>query len=170
MVGAAVALVASAIGAARVIVVEASAARAETARHAGAADVLAPGDRLRAEVRALTEGRGADVVVDCTGRQDVLPASVELSRRGGRVVVCGLAHEPSAIRADRLVYFEREIIGSLGYRHDHEAVLRLLATGKLDVAWLFAPAIALEDIVPRGFEAMDSGARWLRIPVAIGEA
>jgi (R,R)-butanediol dehydrogenase/meso-butanediol dehydrogenase/diacetyl reductase len=172
MVGAAVTLIASAIGAGRVIVVESSPARAEAARQAGATDVLAPGDELRGAVRALTEGRGADVVVDCTGREAVLPVSVELSRRGGRVVICGLAHEPSAIRGDRLVYFEREVIGSLGYRHDHDAVLRLLETGKLDVGWLFAPTITLEDIVTSGFEAMDSdtGAGWLRIPVAIGGA
>jgi (R,R)-butanediol dehydrogenase/meso-butanediol dehydrogenase/diacetyl reductase len=172
MVGAAVALIASAVGAARVIVVEASAARGEAARRAGATDVLAPGEKLRSAVLSLTEGRGADIVVDCTGREAVLPVSVELSRRGGRVVVCGLAHEPSALRADRLVYFEREVIGSLGYRHDHEAVLGLLAAGKLNVAWLFAPAIKLEDIVTRGFEAMDgnTGADWLRIPVATGGA
>ena len=172
MVGAAVALMASAVGAGRVIVVEASASRAEAARRAGASDVLAPGEKLRSEVLSLTEGRGADIVLDCTGREAVLPVSVELSRRGGRVVICGLAHEPSAIRADRLVYFEREIIGSLGYRYDHEAVLRLLQAGKLDVGWLFAPAIALEDIVNHGFEAMagNSGASWLRIPVAIGGA
>jgi (R,R)-butanediol dehydrogenase/meso-butanediol dehydrogenase/diacetyl reductase len=172
MVGAAVALIAAAIGAARVIVVEASASRGEAARRAGATDVLAPGEKLRSEVLSLTEGRGADIVVDCTGREAVLPVSVELSRRGGRVVICGLAHEPSAIRADRLVYFEREVIGSLGYRHDHEAVLALLAAGKLNLGWLFAPTIKLEDIVTHGLEAMDgnAGAGWLRIAVATGGA
>ncbi|GIF25538.1 (R,R)-butanediol dehydrogenase/meso-butanediol dehydrogenase/diacetyl reductase [Actinoplanes tereljensis] len=168
MVGAAVTLLAAAIGAGRVIVVEAAPDRAEAARQAGATDVLAPGDTLRGAVRELTEGRGSDLVLDCTGRADVLPVSVELSRRGGRVVVCGLAHEPSAIRADRLVYFEREVIGSLGYRYDHEAVLRLLASGRLDVSRLFAPAIRLEDIVTDGFEATNTSK--LRIPVAIGEA
>jgi (R,R)-butanediol dehydrogenase/meso-butanediol dehydrogenase/diacetyl reductase len=172
MVGAAATLVAAAIGASRVIVVETSPARSEAARQAGASDVLAPGDTLRSAVLSLTEGRGADVVLDCTGRAEAVPASVELSRRGGRVVICGLAHGPSAIRTDRLVYFEREVIGSLGYRHDHEAVLRLLETGRLEVEWLFAPAIKLDDIVAHGFEAMDrgGGAGWLRIPVAIGGA
>jgi len=172
MVGAAVALVAAAIGAGRVIVVEASATRGEAARRAGATDVLAPGETLRSEVLSLTDGRGADIVLDCTGREAVLPVSVELSRRGGRVVICGLAHEPSAIRADRLVYFEREVIGSLGYRHDHEAILGLLAAGKLDVGWLFAPVIDLEDIVTHGLAAMDgdTGTQWLRIPVATGGA
>lgn len=172
MVGAAVTLVASAIGAGRVIVVEPAPRRAEAARRAGATDVLAPGAELRSEVHARTAGRGADVVLDCTGRGDVLPVSVELSRRGGRVVLCGLAHQPSALRGDRLVYFEREVIGSLGYRHDHEAVLRLLAAGKVDVGWLFAPAIRLDDIVTHGFDVMDrdTGAGWLRIPVVTGEA
>ncbi|MFE5027437.1 zinc-binding dehydrogenase [Streptomyces sp. NPDC056656] len=170
MIGAAAALLASAIGAARVIVVESAPQRTEAARRAGAHAVLTPGHELRSQVRELTEGRGADLVVDCTGRADVLPSSLELARRGGRVVICGIAHEPSQIRSDRLVYFERDVVGALGYRHDHEAVLGLLAAGKLDTDWLFAPAIALEDIVKDGFEAMtaDAGAAWLRIPVTTG--
>lgn len=169
MVGAAVTLIAAAIGAARVVVVESSPARAEAARKAGATDVLAPGKELRGAVRDLTEGRGADLVCDCTGLAAVLPSSVELSRRGGRVVICGIAHEPSALRADRIVYFEREVIGSLGYRHTHAAVLRLLETGRLDVGWLFAPPIELERIVERGLGVMGSpgDAAWLRIPVVM---
>lgn len=170
MVGAAVTMLAAAIGAAPVIVVESVPARAESALDAGASYVLSPGDELRRQVLDLTGGRGADVVVDCTGRESVLPTSVELSRRGGRTVICGLSHEPSALRGDRLVYFEREVIGSLGYCHDHEAVLRLLDSEKLDVDWLFAPTIELDEIVGRGFAEMDSGVpnRWLRIPVKIG--
>jgi len=168
MVGAAVAMVASAIGAARVIVVESSAPRAEAARRLGV-EVVSPGTESRAAVRALTEGRGADVVLDCTGHAAVLPISVELSRRGGRVVICGLAHTASPVRTDRLVYFERDIVGSLGYRHDHAAILRLLETERIDPTWLFAPAIRLEDIVTHGFRALDVGtdADRLRIPVAI---
>lgn len=169
MIGAAVTMIAAAGGAARVIVVEASPARAEAARSAGATDVLAPGDSLRSDVRLLTGKRGADLVLDCTGRADVLPVAVELSRRGGRIVVCGIPHDASAVRADRLVYFERELIGSLGYRHNHESVIRLLESGRMDVSWLFAPAISLEAIVPSGLAAMSTaGAPWLRIPVEIG--
>jgi len=169
MVGAAVTLIAAAIGAARVVVVESSPARAEAARKAGATDVLAPGRELRNQIRALTSGRGADIVCDCTGLAAVLPSSVELSRRGGRVVICGIAHEPSAVRADRIVYFEREVIGSLGYRRAHEAVLRLLETGRLDVGWLFAKPIGLEQVVSQGLDVMgsDSGTGCLRIPVVI---
>ena len=169
MVGAAVTLIASAIGAARVVVVESSEARAEAARKAGATDVLAPGKELRGALRALTDGRGADIVCDCTGLAAVLPSSVELSRRGGRVVICGIAHEPSAVRADRIVYFEREVIGSLGYRRTHAAVLRLLETGRLDVGWLFAKPIELGQVVSQGLDVMGSpgNASWLRIPVVI---
>ena len=170
MIGAAAMVLAAASGAGRVIVVESSPQRSAAAHIAGATHVLVPGAELRSTVRSLTGGRGADLVLDCTGRADVLPTSVELSRRGGRVVICGLAHEPTPLPTDRLVYFEREVIGSLGYRHDHEAVLRLLELGKLNVGWLFAPAIKLEDIITHGFEAMDAdaGTARLRIPVAIG--
>lgn len=166
MVGASVLLSARASGAAAVVVVEGSPARSETARQLGAAEVCAPEDDVRGAARARTQGIGADVVVDCTGSAAVLPVAVELARRGGRVVICGIPHQPSQVSAARLVYFEREVIGALGYRHDHGAVLAMLADGRLSCDGILGPVIDLEDIVTEGFERItrDPSAP-LRVPV-----
>jgi (R,R)-butanediol dehydrogenase/meso-butanediol dehydrogenase/diacetyl reductase len=168
MIGAAAAAIGSAIGAGQVLVVERSASRAKLALELGATAVLDPSkDDLKLEIRSRTEGRGADVVVDCTGNPEMLTQSVELARRGGRICVPGIAHRPAALATDRIVYFEREIIGSLGYRFDHPAVIQLLANQRLKVDGLFGETVPIDRIVTDGLDRLirDPDAP-LRIPVS----
>lgn len=167
MIGAAAALMARAAGAGQVFVLETSAVRRELALATGADEAFDPrhGD-LRRELATRTVGVGADVVVDCSGHPEVFAASLELSRRGGRVAVCGLGHQPASVDLTRLVYFERKVIGVLGYRFDHRPVLNLLARKRIDVSALLGEPVQLEEIVENGFERMahDPSAP-LRIPV-----
>jgi (R,R)-butanediol dehydrogenase/meso-butanediol dehydrogenase/diacetyl reductase len=169
MIGAACALLAREVGAAQVIVIELSEQRARMAARLGADLVARPGPDLRKTVRARTSGRGADVVLECSGRHDVIGDAIELSRRGARIGLCGIPHEPSSIRTDRIVYFERQIIGCLGYRFDHETVIGLLARGSIDgIKPIFSDPVDLANIVSHGFERMasDPGVP-LRIPLSV---
>jgi (R,R)-butanediol dehydrogenase / meso-butanediol dehydrogenase / diacetyl reductase len=167
MIGAAACAMALAGGAAAVLVVEPSPARRRLARQMGAAEALDPtAEDVRRAVQSRTEGRGADLVIDCSGQPRAFAKSVEWSRRGGRVAVCGLGHIPAELDLSRLVFFERQVIGVLGYRHDHQAVLGLMAAGRLDPSPLLGDPISLDRIVPDGFERLlaDPSAP-LRIPV-----
>jgi (R,R)-butanediol dehydrogenase / meso-butanediol dehydrogenase / diacetyl reductase len=169
MIGAACTLLANATGAAQVIVVELSEQRARLAAQLGADLASGPGPDLRRTVRSRTSGRGADVILECTGRPGVVGDAVELSRRGGRIGLCGIPHEPSSLRTDRLVYFEREIVGCLGYRFDHDTVIGLLANGSLNgIKPIFADPVDLADVVRGGFERMASDPDVpLRIPLSV---
>lgn len=160
MVGAAVALAGRAAGASEVLVVEPRPVRRRLAQQLGARVVDADLAAARRELRALTEGAGADVVVDCAGRAEALGGVVDLARRGGRVVLAGIGHGAAPFDPSRVVYFEREVIGSLGYRHDLERVVALIGAGHLDPAPLLGDPIGLSRIVEDGFE------RSLRDPEA----
>ena len=46
-------------------------------------------ERVQA-VRELTEGRGGDVVVECTGVAEAIPEGMEMVRRGGAYIVAGV--------------------------------------------------------------------------------
>jgi (R,R)-butanediol dehydrogenase/meso-butanediol dehydrogenase/diacetyl reductase len=170
MVGAAVSVLAAAAGASAVYVVEPQPRRRELALELGATEAIDPaGSTLRREIRSRTNGVGADVVFDCSGHAATLGATIELARRGGRVVLTGIPHGPSQLEASRIVYFERELVGALGYRFDHARVLALLASRALDVTPLAAPAIPLSELVAGGLERMRSDpAAPIRIFVAPG--
>jgi NADPH2:quinone reductase len=89
-VGTAAVQVANGLGAGRVIAVVSTEAKAEVARAAGAADTVIAGDEWVAEVRELTGGRGADVIVDPVGGER-FGQSLRALAPEGRLLVIGFA-------------------------------------------------------------------------------
>ncbi len=80
------------------------------------------------QVQELTDGRGADIVIDATaGATAVIPQAVEMSRNGGTIVLGGLkgnAPIPGFV-SDRVVLKQLRIQGVGG--HDHASVRAALA-------------------------------------------
>jgi L-iditol 2-dehydrogenase len=79
-------------GADQVIAIGAPASRLDFARRMGATTVLdldMPHLERVAAVRALTGGRGVDVVIEAAGAPEAVPQAFDLARDGGRVVICG---------------------------------------------------------------------------------
>jgi NADPH:quinone reductase-like Zn-dependent oxidoreductase len=85
-----------------------------------------------AEVRKLTGGRGADVVVDSVGEQS-WPQSLRALRRGGRLVICGATTGPMvSLDLRRLFWHQWSILGStLGSRKEYVEIVRLAHEGKI---------------------------------------
>ena len=108
-VGTAVVQLAAALGN-RVIAVVSSEAKAEVARRAGAQDaVLVEG--FRDAVKALTEGRGVDVVVDPVGG-DRFTDSLRCLAPDGRLLVVGFtAGEIPTVKVNRLLLNNIDVVG-----------------------------------------------------------
>jgi (R,R)-butanediol dehydrogenase/meso-butanediol dehydrogenase/diacetyl reductase len=154
-IGAAVLLAARASGATQVYVSEPSAGRRDLALRLGATEAFDPGAvDVRKEAYLRTGRIGPDVVFECTGSPRLLPAAVAAARRGGRVVLVGIGHGTAEVEPAQIVPYEREVVGSLGYRHDLPAVVGLLAAGLLDPAPLITAVVPLEDAVHGAFDAL----------------
>jgi NADPH2:quinone reductase len=101
---------APALGASRVIAVVSTEAKAQTAREAGATDVVLV-DGWLDQVKALT-GDGVDIVVDPVGG-DRFTDSIRSLRAGGRVVVVGFtAGEIPTVRVNRLLLNNVDVVGA----------------------------------------------------------
>lgn len=75
---------------ARVILVESNPWRVEHARKMGVADILDPrSENVPAEVKALTNGVGADCSLDCSGATAAQRVCIEATRRQGQVTFVG---------------------------------------------------------------------------------
>ncbi|MEW6470764.1 MAG: alcohol dehydrogenase catalytic domain-containing protein [Actinomycetota bacterium] len=168
-IGASVLLAARAAGAGAVFVSEPDSARRALADLMGATEVVDPGEAdVRRSVFTWTERVGPDVVFECTGLPRLLPAAVDAVRRGGRVVVVGVGHGAAEVEPNRLVLFEREVVGSLGYQHDLFRVVKLLAAGRLDPAPLVTGVVPLAQAVSHGFDALLADRRHVKILVDVG--
>ncbi len=88
----------------------------ETARQMGADVTFNSGNcDLAAEVKALTNDIGVDVVIDITGAAPAILADLKCVRAGGRVVGVGLPGKPVALDlANDVFYREVELTGISG--------------------------------------------------------
>lgn len=78
-------------------------------------ETTTPEERL-ALIRDLTEGHGAEVVIEATGRLDAFPEGSDLLAQGGRYLILGIysGHGSVPLDAVRLNNLSQSIIGSMG--------------------------------------------------------
>jgi len=141
---------------ARAIVTGGTEAKLETARRLGAAETILHSQAdVVSEVRRMTGGRGADVVVDSVGER-TWPNSLRALRRGGRLVICGATTGPSAsFDLRRLFWHQWSILGStMGSRREYAEIVRLAHQGKLVPV---VDEVVRLDEGPTAFERMQRG-------------
>jgi NADPH2:quinone reductase len=127
---------------ARVIAVASSPEKCVIAKAAGADDtILFPGTDLKADVRALTAGNGADVVYDCIGGEASEPLVRALAWQGRFLVVGFAAGEIPKIPLNLLLLRGAEMAGVFwgesvrrdpaGHRANMLQLLEWVAAGRL---------------------------------------
>jgi len=151
---------------ARVIVTSGSDAKLEAARRLGAdATVNHATQDVVAEVRRLTDRRGADVVVDSVGQarwQDSLRAM----RRGGRLVICGATSGPMVqLDLRRLFWHQWSILGAtLGSRREYAAIVALAHEGLL---WPVVDSVVPLERATEAFARLQRGEQMGKLVIEV---
>jgi NADPH:quinone reductase-like Zn-dependent oxidoreductase len=130
-VGTAAFSIARALGA-RTIVTSSSAEKRERLRGLGADAVLDHSEAdVAAEVKRLTGGGGADIVIEHVG-EATWQRTLASARAGGRIVVCGATSGPNPPAALHRVWWkELTIYGStMGMKEDFEGAYELVRSGR----------------------------------------
>ena len=127
--------------------------RLELARRLGA-EVIAnvdDGDAV-ARVAELTEGYGADVVLECSGSPSGASLALELVRKQGKLTQVGLFGGPISMALGQVAVKEIRFTGSFGQRATSwRRALQLMARGAVDTGALITHDIPIDDW-RRGFD------------------
>jgi NADPH:quinone reductase-like Zn-dependent oxidoreductase len=117
-------------------------------------------------VKAATDGRGADVVVEHVG-EATWQRSLQAARSGGRITVCGATSGPNPPAALHRIWWKQlTIYGStMGTKEDFDGVYDLVASGKA------RPVI--DEVFPleearAAHERMEAGEQLGKIVLTIG--
>jgi NADPH:quinone reductase-like Zn-dependent oxidoreductase len=151
---------------ARVIVTSGSEAKLGVARREGAEVTLNHATQdVVAEVRRLTDRRGADVVVDSVGQarwQDSLRAM----RRGGRLVICGATSGPMVqLDLRRLFWHQWSILGAtLGSRREYAAIVALAHEG---VLWPVVDSVVPLERATEAFARLQRGEQTGKLVIEV---
>jgi (R,R)-butanediol dehydrogenase/meso-butanediol dehydrogenase/diacetyl reductase len=138
---------ARAAGAGRLLISEPVEARREAAGAAGFTEVFGPGEAFTDAIQEATDGRGADVLFECTGVASLLQPSAALVRRGGTLSLLGYPITDSSVSYGDWQSRELRVVGSLAYNHDDFlGAMRALASGAVDVGPLITGTVGLDGL------------------------
>jgi S-(hydroxymethyl)glutathione dehydrogenase/alcohol dehydrogenase len=149
-------------GATTIIAVDRSAEKEELARTAGATHFLVADPKLSRQVRTLTDGRGADVALECVGAAATIRQAWGSVRRGGKCVIVGVGPRDQEVTFNplELFHFSRTLTSSVYGDSDPERDLPKLGehvrSGQLNLGALVTHRIGL-DGVAEAFERMKRG-------------
>ncbi len=140
-------------GAAPIIVVARSKRKLELARKLGADFTISLDDVKDpvAAVKDLTEGRGADYVVEAVGTPETYTQAFQMVRPGGTLAAFGITSPDDTIplRPFDLVLGERNVAGSCaGVGNDWNDAIALLQYGRIDPSPLFSMIVPVEELEP----------------------
>lgn len=100
-------------------------------------------------VKKLTEGRGADFVIESVGTPETYELSLSLTRPGGRLAAFGITNQEDLVqlRPFDFVLGERSMVGSCaGVGTDWSDAITLFRFGRIDPVPLFSLKVPLEDL------------------------
>ncbi|OIJ98905.1 zinc-dependent alcohol dehydrogenase family protein [Streptomyces monashensis] len=143
------------LGAERVIAMSRHASRQQLAREFGATDIVTErGEEGVARVKDLTDGIGADAVLECVGTAQAMRQALHSARPGGNVGFVGVPHEV-AIDGQELFFSHVGLRGGPApvRRYLPDLIDRVL-TGRIDPGRVFDLTLPLAQVA-EGYRAMD---------------
>lgn len=134
---------------ARIIAIDVDDSRLLLAKRQGLADVtLNPlRDDVEKEVRRLTEGRGADAVLEAAGGRDTFQMAWRIARPNAVAAIIAMYEEPQTLPLPDM-YGKNLIFKTGGVDASHcGRIMELIAEGKLDARCLITHRTTLEHIM-----------------------
>ena len=143
------------MGAERIIAMSRHEARQKLACEFGATEIVAErGDEGVARIKELTDGIGADSVLECVGTQESMMQAIRAARPGGYVGYVGVPHGVE-LNGEELFYSHVHLHGGPApVRRFLPDLIDLVWNGKIKPGKVFDLTLPL-DQVAEGYRAMD---------------
>jgi threonine dehydrogenase-like Zn-dependent dehydrogenase len=148
-------LSAARMGAARIIIMSRHETRQKLAREYGATDIVPQrGDESVARIKDLTDGVGADAVLECVGTGESMRQALRSTRPGGFVGYVGVPHGVE-LSGGELFYSHVGLRGGPApVRGYLPHLIDLVWTGKINPGKVFDLTLPLEQVA-EGYRAMN---------------
>uniref|UniRef100_Q01PH7 Alcohol dehydrogenase GroES domain protein n=1 Tax=Solibacter usitatus (strain Ellin6076) TaxID=234267 RepID=Q01PH7_SOLUE len=133
-------------GCTRVIAVDPDEGRLRLAIGAGATDAINPKSTdAAAAIRELTEGRGADLAIECVGATDPIRTAIAGVRKGGAVTLVGNVAPEIEFPLQSVVTRQIRLQGSCASNGEYPACIDMMARGAIRVDELITAVAPLEE-------------------------
>jgi alcohol dehydrogenase len=152
----------------KIIAVDLAPARLDAAKHLGADAIATAGEEAEQLVSDLTDGLGADVVIEAVGVPESFETCTRMVRPGGHVANVGVHGKPATLHLESLWIKNVTITTGLVDTYSTPTLLRMMAAGRLPAVSLVThtfPLDRMEEAYDVFARAADTGA----LKVVLGE-
>ena len=148
-------LAAKQMGAARIIAMSGHKPRQDLALEFGATDIVSErGEAGVDRIKALTDGVGADSVLECVGTKESMTQAIQAARPGAMVGYVGVPHGVE-LDGEGLFFSQRGLLGGPApVRRFLPHLIDLVLTRKINPGKVFDLQLPLADVA-EGYRAMD---------------
>jgi len=148
-------LAARQMGAEKIIAMSRHKSRQDLALEFGATHIVSErGDEGVARIRDLTDGVGAESVLECVGTQESMSQAIASARPGGSVGFVGVPHGVE-IDGQQLFFAQKNLLGGPApVRRFLPDLIDLVMTRKINPGKVFDLELPLQDVA-EGYRAMD---------------
>lgn len=143
--------------------------RLEVANNLGADRVVNAGRTdLAAAIKAFSSD-GADAILECVGTAYTVRKSIELARKGSRIVIVGVVGGDVPLPLSLVQDRELELVGDLMYRRpDFERAHRLILDGKANLTLLRSGSFPLAEAQEAFHYVLSNRERALKVFLNVG--
>ncbi len=147
-------------GASKIYVVDILENRLETARKLGATEAInAKECDVLAKIADLTEGQGADVVIETAGSEFTVKQTADVVSRGGTIVLVGMTpKDETCFNFMKLMGKEGQLKTIFRYRNLYPVAINAIASGAIDVKGIVSHEFDF-DHVKEAFDFVSSNAK-----------
>ena len=148
-------LAARQMGAEKIIAMSRHKSRQDLALEFGATHIVSErGEEGVARIRDLTDGVGAESVLECVGTQESMSQAIASARPGGSVGFVGVPHGVT-LDGQQLFFAQKNLLGGPApVRRFLPDLIDLVMTRKIDPGKVFDLELPLQDVA-EGYRAMD---------------
>lgn len=158
----------SRLAGARVVAVTSSKQKMERIRQLGAEEIVlsAPGADFSAEVKRLTGGRGAEVVIEAVGSATFSSSFRSLAKAGRLVFVGEVSGQPAQFNPALMIYKETVLTGAQSANSEElTQILELVAAGRIQP--MIGEVLPLED-ASRAHQMLAERKNFGRVVLRVG--
>jgi L-iditol 2-dehydrogenase len=137
---------ARAAGCGRVLIADVDETRLALARQLGATEAmrLSGGDLVR-RCRELTDGAGADIVLEAVGRDETVSTAIEAVRKGGTVTLIGNVAPEVKLPLQKVVSRQLRLQGTAASCGEYLQAIEMISNGTIRVKPLITAVAPLEE-------------------------
>ena len=141
-------MAAKAYGATRIIVGDVLDKRLEKARALGAITVNTKEEDFARKVMEITEGRGADVCIDCAGFSATVDACLSSAKPAGMIVIVGLGQDHvDGFNTGIMSVKELTVKSIFRYRNLYPTAINAIADGRINVGAIVSHRFKFDDTI-----------------------